>query len=325
VNAAGKLAGFAVVLGAVLGGGAAVGSAVGPIDVANDDTDGHGGHASGETGDTSATDAEVDLEATLPAGLMVSQAGYTLVPDGVVLDGMEGAPFRFRITGPDGTALEDFEPEQERELHLVVVSRDLTTYAHLHPTRSADGTWSVPMPALTAGAYRAFADFTVADGPDLTLGVDLTVPGDTRFGPLLPPATTADAGDGYEVALAGEPAAGADTEVALTVRRDGVPVDDLEPYLGADGHLVAIRAGDLAYLHVHPLDGTGAGGRADVRFQVEVPSPGDYRLFFEFAHDGGIRTAAFTIHVPAAGEPTGPGGSPPSESHGGHDPTEEES
>jgi hypothetical protein len=30
--------------------------------------------------------------------------------------------------------------------------------------------------------------------------------------------------------------------------------EDLAPYLGAKGHLVVLREGDLAFLHVHPED-----------------------------------------------------------------------
>ena len=44
---------------------------------------------------------------------------------------------------------------------------------------------------------------------------------------------------------------------------------DLQPYLGAYGHLVALRDGDLAYLHVHP--GEHGDGRARVGFDAEVP------------------------------------------------------
>ena len=72
--------------------------------------------------------------------------------------------------------------------------------------------------------------------------------------------------------------------------RDGEPVTDLEPYLGAYGHLVALRAGDLAYLHVHP-----EGGRGPVAFRAEVPSEGAYHLFLDFKHDGVVRTAAFAV------------------------------
>ncbi|HEY8523529.1 MAG TPA: heavy-metal-associated domain-containing protein [Acidimicrobiales bacterium] len=342
MNAAGKLAGFAVVLGVALGGGAAVGGAVGPLDTGGDDggmaqheggaggaadTGTDAGHAEGRTGDSESTGhtggehdeaadtasaageaadgAASDEDAAVPGGVLVSHAGYTLAAEHTTLDGAAGTPLRFRITGPDGATVRDFETVHERDLHLIVVDRDLRTYAHLHPTRAADGTWEASLPELAPGAYRAFADFTVAGGPALTLGTDLSVPGPSTPAPLPRPATTATVG-GYEVALDGAPDAGGEAEVALTVTRAGRPVTDLEPYLGAAGHLVAIREGDLAYLHVHPLDeATGRDGT--VRFAVEVPSPGRYRLFFDFAHEGEVRTAAFTVNVPAAagGEPVG--------------------
>ena len=58
--------------------------------------------------------------------------------------------------------------------------------------------------------------------------------------------------DGYEVSVHTAADARGNVAVSLTVRRDDVPVTDLEPYLGASGHLVGIHAGDLAYAHVHP-------------------------------------------------------------------------
>ena len=81
------------------------------------------------------------------------------------------------------------------------------------------------------------------------------------------------------------------------LRRDGRPVTDLQPYLEAYGHLVALRDGDLAYLHVHPLgspgDGTTAPGPA-ITFAAAVPSEGAYRLFLDFRHGDEVRTAEFT-------------------------------
>jgi hypothetical protein len=107
--------------------------------------------------------------------------------------------------------------------------------------------------------------------------------------------------DGYEVALDHQ-AVGDGTEATLTVRRGG-EVITTEPYLGAAGHLVALRDGDLAYLHVHPLGGEPAG---PVRFAVEVPSAGRYALFFDFQVDGEVRTARFVVDAeapPAEGTP----------------------
>jgi hypothetical protein len=84
------------------------------------------------------------------------------------------------------------------------------------------------------------------------------------------------------------------------VSREGRPVTDLEPYLGAYGHLVALRAGDLAYLHVHPLgeprDGETRPG-PDVPFLASVPSDGQYWLYLDFKHAGVVRTAEFAAHA----------------------------
>ena len=60
---------------------------------------------------------------------------------------------------------------------------------------------------------------------------------------------------------------------------------------------MAIRAGDLAYLHVHPTGEPGDGrteAGPEVRFAVHVPSAGDYRLFLDFSHGGEVRTASYT-------------------------------
>jgi hypothetical protein len=209
-------------------------------------------------------------------------------------------------------------------LHLIVVSRDLTSFQHVHPTRGDDGVWEIPLTLSTAGPYRAYADFAPADREDgLTLGLDLTVAGDHRPSALPQPVTTATV-DGYSVALAGRLGAERETELAFRVERRGSPVTDLDPYLGAYGHLVAIRASDLAYLHVHPTEEPGDGDTPagpEVRFAVHVPSTGDYRLFMDFSHGGDVRTAAFTASAEGAStEESGPdsGEQEPEDEHTDH-------
>ena len=111
--------------------------------------------------------------------------------------------------------------------------------------------------------------------------------------------------DGYTVTLDGTLTPGQASKVTLAVSRDGQPVTDLQPYLGAYGHLVALRAADLGYLHVHPDGHPGDGVTAPgpgIDFYVTTPSAGDYRLFLDFQHDGVVRTAEFTL---TAGQSSG--------------------
>jgi hypothetical protein len=185
-----------------------------------------------------------------------------------------------------------------------VVRRDLTGYQHVHPALGTDGIWSVPLAVAAPGQYRVFADFQPAAHPDgLTLGADVPAPGDYRPRTLPPAARTATV-DGYTVTLAGDLTPGGSSKLTLTVRKDGAPVTDLQPYLGAYGHLVALRDGDLAYLHVHPDDSGGAAG-PDIAFHAEVPAAGAYRLYLDFQHGGTVRTAEFTaVAGPAVAVPT---------------------
>ncbi|MEU4692577.1 hypothetical protein [Actinoplanes sp. NPDC023714] len=231
--------------------------------------------APGGHGDSHETDAQ-------PAGLQITQDGYRLETITTTLGTSAAKPFQFRILDEHGDPVTDYTVSHEKELHLIVVRRDLAHYQHVHPTRDAAGIWSVPLRAGAPGQYRVFADFETA-GHDLTLGADVPAPGDYRPEQLPHPARVADV-DGYRVTLDGDFTTG---DVGFTVTRDGKKITT-EPYLGARGHLVALREGDLAYLHVHPTDPDG------LAFHAEVPSAGVYRLYLDFQHDGEVHTAEFT-------------------------------
>jgi hypothetical protein len=133
------------------------------------------------------------------------------------------------------------------------------------------------------------------------------VPGGFAPQGLPEPSATAVVDD-YTVTLAGDLQPGTESELTLSVSRDGRPVTDLEPYLAAYGHVVALRDGDLAYLHVHPDGAPGDGTTQpgpDVVFHTTLPTAGSYRLFLDFKHDGVVRTAAFTVHAGKEVQPHG--------------------
>jgi hypothetical protein len=88
---------------------------------------------------------------------------------------------------------------------------------------------------------------------------------------------------------AGDARPGREADLHFTITRGGVPVKT-EPYLGAGGHLVALREGDMAFLHVHSMDD-------GVRFAAKFPTGGRYRLFLQFQHEGRVQTVAFTHEV----------------------------
>jgi hypothetical protein len=223
---------------------------------------------------------------------------YTLAPETARLTADVATAYDFRILRSDGAPVLSFAEVHDKQVHLIVVRRDLTGYWHLHPTGDGSGLWSVLLPALGPGDYRVFADFSPAElGESVTVSVDLVVDGEDAVRELPSPLARFEI-DGYEVDLAGTLVPGQPSRLAFSVRRAGRPVTDLQPYLGAYGHLVAVRAGDLAYVHVHPEGSPGDGVTApgpDVTFNAHVSDAGTYRLFLDFQHGHTVRTAEFTL------------------------------
>ncbi|MFI6324722.1 hypothetical protein ACIBG8_44865 [Nonomuraea sp. NPDC050556] len=293
MNTAAKLGAYALGLAVVFGGTLGLGRAVGSEIPAAQAPAAHG----------EAHETQPVAKSDTPGGLQVSENGYTLNPLTSAIKPGQPTDFQFTVTGPDGKPVTDFQVQHDKKLHFIVVSRDLTSFQHLHPVESADGVWTVKLTVPQAGDYRAFADFAPTGGTGLTLGADLFAAGDFQPKPL-PQVSRSSTIDGYTVTLDGDLVPGQASKLTLSVAKDGKPVTDLQPYLGAFGHLVALRAGDLAYLHVHPEESTKAG--PEIVFYAQVPSRGDYRLFLDFQHGDKVRTADFTAKADKDGHGAAP-------------------
>ena len=275
-----RAAAFGAALAAVLVAALGIGRLVGPLDV-----EASTGHSEADHGTTQHGSTQ---------GLAQEQDGYRLeLPENRLAPGEQR--FGFTVVGPDGPVT-TYDEAHERDLHLIVVRRDLTGFQHVHPTLdSATGDWSTTL-ALEPGSWRALADFVPAGGEQLVLGADLNVEGSGTVQPLGADVLGVSV-DGYDVTLGLDPVAGAETRTVATVMRDGQEVTDLGQYLGALGHLVVLRDGDLDYVHGHPVEATGTG--PVIPFDITFHTGGRYRLFLEFEHDGAVHTAAFTVSVEA--------------------------
>ncbi len=196
----------------------------------------------------------------------------------------------FRIVDARGATVRQFDVEHTKRMHLILARGDLTGFQHLHPTQRADGAWETTTRIPDAGSYRLFADFSRGGEPQ-TLATDLRVDGRADLRDLPAPAAAAVSDGGYDVELASGPAhPGQEAELRFRVSKDGEPAET-EEYLGAGGHLVALREGDLAFLHVHPMNEAGSD---EIAFASTFPTAGRYRLFLQFQHAGEVQTVAFT-------------------------------
>ena len=149
----------------------------------------HGGHGgSGATAD----------DAALP-GLASTVDGYSIEPTASTLTAGGRVPFAFRVTDPAGQLVTRYTEAHEKDLHLIVVRRDLSGFQHVHQVLSADGTWTVDLDLARGGSHHAYADVVPTGlGHSVVLGTDLDVAGD--YAPVaLPAPATATTVDDYDV------------------------------------------------------------------------------------------------------------------------------
>jgi hypothetical protein len=296
-----RLGAFAGALALAFGAAFAIGTAIDPI-AAADQTPAapaaHGEEMGGMEQASEHGEGHGESGGQLP-GLAVSDAGYTFAPATTSYRSGAKAQLRFTIQGPDGKPVTQYTKTHEKDLHLIVVRRDLSGFHHVHPTMDATGAWSIPFIFTTGGTWRLYADFQPAGlDKNITLGTDVNVSGSYTPVPLPRPATV-DSFHGYDVTLEGTPVAGHESELTFRISRGGKPVTDLQPYLGAFGHLVSLRSGDLAYLHNHPAQHAEPGmtGGPAISFGTTFPTAGTYRLYLDFQHAGAVHTGEFTVQV----------------------------
>ncbi len=229
-------------------------------------------------------------------GTSATAAGLTLRPATTTMVAGKDGTLAFKVVDAKGMAVTRFERDQTKLLHLIVVREDLTGYQHIHPTLGSGGRFTVPLRLAAPGRYHAIADFTTG-GKRYALSTVLRVPGSMNAVALPAPGTTAVT-DGYTVSFKhGTLATGREAQLTFTVSEGGSPVTELRPYLGASGHLVALRRPTLAYSHVHPA--AADVKRGSITFAADFAAPGTYRLFLQFRTGGKVHTTPFTLTVGA--------------------------
>ena len=216
----------------------------------------------------------------------------------------KGAAFTMRMTvrAPhDGAVVTSFLPVHERPFHLFIVSRDLATFVHAHPEQHEDGAFMLEQ-ALAPGEYMLIADFLPAGGTPQVVHRAIVTPGYAgalfRDPPKLAVTPAEQTIDGLRVKLlAGEVTALRPAALRFFVADavTGAEVRDLEPYLGATGHLLLVNPALTSALHGHPAGAQTAG--PEILFDPVLPKPGMYKLWLQFQRRGRIVTVPFVIEV----------------------------
>lgn len=214
-----------------------------------------------------------------------------------------GQPAELELTIPGGAGqpLTDFAVVHDAKAHLILIRDGLDRFAHLHLTPdAASGVMNVKHTFPVGGTYHLFADHQPTGKPAATAVARVTVAGNAPAAiPLTPDAPGTVSGDGLTAKIVID---GAKPGEEATVRFEltdpsGQPVADLEPYMGATGHLVVVSADATRYVHAHPAEGQ-TGAKNVVEFGATFPQAGVYKGWGQFKRGGRVRVVPFVIRVP---------------------------
>ena len=226
--------------------------------------------------------------------------------DVAVTPGSEGrgaSTLRLTIRDPaTNRPVAAFATIHERLLHLFIIDRSLEFFRHVHPLRSADGVFELRQD-LPPGEFIVIADFLPQGGRAQMLQRAIVTPGYRgRLFPavpnLAPDASTEKVDHGVRVKLeatglrAGKEAT---LKFTLTDAENNSPIQDLEPFLGAPGHMLLVNAELTESNHVHPEEPATQG--PVITFQPMMPAPGIYKLWLQFQRRGTVGTVPFVVSV----------------------------
>ncbi|CAA9556067.1 MAG: Lead, cadmium, zinc and mercury transporting ATPase; Copper-translocating P-type ATPase [uncultured Thermomicrobiales bacterium] len=229
--------------------------------------------------------------------------------------------FAYRVNDDaTGAAVTDLPLDHERPMHLILTSRDLGQFQHIHPELGNDGAYRVTTTLPEAGTYRLYAEF--GHGGKTVLDRREVVVGGARGGaadlvPDLAPKTV----DGLTVALTGPDTveAGEAARFTFTATEDGRPVTDLAPYLAAAAHVAIVSEDGAGFAHTHGEVVAAADDHAadeaeeaeetndahalpaafgpEVGFAYTFPNPGRYKVWGQFSRGGEVVTVPFVVEA----------------------------
>jgi hypothetical protein len=199
-----------------------------------------------------------------------------------------------------GKPIKEFEAEHTKLMHLIVVSKDLTFFNHIHPEYLGFGKFEITTQVPNGGDYLFIADTVPKDGGKSTLKNWIFADGpEAAPVPLTVDKNLTKVVDGKEITLKFDKELKAETDMKLTfhIADAGTkkPIDNLEPYLGAVGHTVIIDQNAEEYLHVHPSDEEARGPEAV--FETKFPHKGKFKVWNQFQHNGKVSTVEFVVEV----------------------------
>jgi hypothetical protein len=207
------------------------------------------------------------------------------------------------VDNASGKVVTNFDVVHEKKMHLFLVRSDLSRFFHVHPDPNSDGSFSYRFSFPAGGTWRVFADSAPHNMGSRITSATLKVSGtsDPDSPPLVSAATSQlSVVDGMTLTLTPGPLEAHNTrELTFTLTdQNGQPVTNIQPWLGADAHMMAIDRSGTLFVHSHPSERSAveiAAGK--LTFVTHMPESGLYKAWIQLQQGGKIHTFVFLINV----------------------------
>lgn len=207
---------------------------------------------------------------------------------------------QIQVKDAKGKLVEKFDITHEKQLHLIIVSKDLSFFNHIHPMYKGNGLFEIKTQFPAGGEYKLYADFVPTGGSATTKSEWVKVEGQIPSpAPIQSDSKLTKSIDGKEIMLSiDQLKAGKEATLHFNIKEDTSkkPITDLQQYLGAVGHVVILTKDANEYLHVHPMEEKATG--PDAKFMTTFPKSGIYKIWGQFKHRDKVITVPFVVEVP---------------------------
>ncbi len=239
----------------------------------------------------------------------------------------------FTVKDKQNQVVKDLPIVHEKPMHLLVASKDLAEFYHIHPEPQTDGSYRVAHTFPNGGEYRLYADFTPKDAKQVVEPIDIKVAGRERAKvALVPDQKFEKVVSGLKVVMKpqGEIKAGNELMLEFSAfdEKTNKPATDLQNYLGELAHFVIISEDMQDFVHAHPMskgehdamkkpemktvehnaDGhkhgdekadTKKARESEVAAHTAFPRSGKYKIWAQFQRNNQIITVPFVVNVKA--------------------------
>jgi hypothetical protein len=200
-------------------------------------------------------------------------------------------------------SLNDLKTVHTKKIHLMVIDSTLTDYYHTHPLAdSKNKDFVFNFTPKKSGPYQIWVEFTPsATNKQVFIKIDM---GHSSQKPLVNKEEKLNTHVGpyqFDLKLDGKAQVGQPVMATITVTKDGKPVDQLEPVMGAFAHVVGFNADYSSIMHIHPMgkepSNDSERGGSKLMFHLEPQNAGYVKLFAQFRINGTDIYVPFGIFV----------------------------